>query len=84
MTDYDKNTFIGDPQEYEWKTQPNGELSPDERQFWLEEAARWQIRHEDYTRYAEEALEKRHQALERLGMLRRIGKAAMPDMEREG
>lgn len=57
------------------------ELTPLEREFWQEEAARWAIRQEDYERYATEALEKRMQALERLGMIRRIGKAGLDSGE---
>lgn len=45
------------------------ELTPNEREFWNEEAARWAIRQEDYERYASEAYEKRQQALRRLGMI---------------
>lgn len=51
------------------------ELTPKEREFWQEESARWQIRMEDHQRYASEAQERRDMALERLGMIRRIGKA---------
>lgn len=55
----------------------NEKLTPKEKEFWLEEAARWAVRQEDYERYAIEARDKRLQALEKLGMIRRIGKAAV-------
>lgn len=73
------------------------QLTPSERQWWHEEAARQEIRREDYQRYADEAQAMRDRALEELGMIRRIGKTAvteqewlgntnrhMRDMEREG
>lgn len=96
--EYDKNTFIGNPDDYQWRSKQKPELTSAERQWWHEEAARQEIRREDYQRYADEAQAMRDRALEELGMLRRIGKAAtgseqewlgngkrhMFDMEREG
>lgn len=53
------------------------ELSKAEREFWHDEAARQEIYREDHQRKADEAREARDVALERLGMIRRIGQKAI-------
>lgn len=51
----------------------NKELTQAERHFWHDEAAREDIFREERQRQADEHREARDRALERLGMIRRIG-----------
>lgn len=57
------------------------ELSPDERSFWHEQAAYWEVKREDAQRAVDYATEQRLNALEKLGMVRRIGRKAIDDTE---
>ncbi len=53
--------------------EPKKELTQAEKEFWLEESARQEVYREDHQFYADQARENRDRALERLGLIRRLG-----------